>query len=79
MICLTRPTTRGRFGVAASPTAEAAAAGSGLGITAAIRDRLLAACGTDLAGLRNRAMIAMGFDALCAGVSQWRFVRRISS
>ena len=36
-----------------------------LGITAAIRDRLLAVCGDDLAGLRNRVMISVGFDTLC--------------
>lgn len=36
-----------------------------LGITAKIRDKLLAACGTDLAGLRNQVMIAVGFDTLC--------------
>jgi len=36
-----------------------------LGITAAIRDRLLTACSTDLAGLRDQVLVAVGFDTLC--------------
>jgi site-specific recombinase XerD len=36
-----------------------------LGLTAALRDQLIAACSTDLVGLRNRAMIAVGYDMLC--------------
>ena len=36
-----------------------------LGLTAPLRDRLIVACGTDLAGLRDRAMISVGYDTLC--------------
>ena len=36
-----------------------------LGITAELRDRLLAACRSDLTGLRDRALVAVGFDTLC--------------
>ncbi|MEO9229487.1 MAG: tyrosine-type recombinase/integrase [Devosia sp.] len=36
-----------------------------LGITAAIRDRLLAVCGEDLIGLRDRVLVSVGFDTLC--------------
>ena len=36
-----------------------------LGITADLRDQLLAACGPDLTGLRDRALVAVGFDTLC--------------
>lgn len=36
-----------------------------LGITADLRDRLLAACGPDLTGFRDRALVAVGFDTLC--------------
>jgi len=39
--------------------------GQALGLTSDLRDRLIAACTTDLAGLRNRAMIAVGYDMLC--------------
>ncbi len=35
------------------------------GVTAELRDRLLAACGDDLLGLRDRVAIAVGFDTLC--------------
>ena len=36
-----------------------------LGFTADLRDRLLAVCPEDLVGLRNRALVAVGFDTLC--------------
>ena len=36
-----------------------------LGITAERRDRLLAACGGNLSGLRDKVMITVGFDSLC--------------
>lgn len=36
-----------------------------LGITASIRDRLLAACTDDLLGLRDRVLVSVGFDTLC--------------
>jgi len=36
-----------------------------LGITAEIRDRLLAVCGDDLAGPRDQVLVAVGFDTLC--------------
>jgi len=36
-----------------------------LGLTAVLRDQLIDACATDLAGLRSRAMIAVGYDMLC--------------
>ena len=36
-----------------------------LGITADLRDRLLTACSSDLTGLRDRALVAVGFDTLC--------------
>lgn len=36
-----------------------------LGVTAAIRDRLLAACSDDLIGRRDRLLVAVGFDTLC--------------
>lgn len=36
-----------------------------LGVTAALRDQLMAACDSDLTGLRDRALIAVGFDTLC--------------
>ncbi|MHB1110188.1 MAG: tyrosine-type recombinase/integrase [Devosia sp.] len=36
-----------------------------LGITASLRDQLMAACNDDLTGLRDRALIAVGFDTLC--------------
>jgi integrase/recombinase XerD len=36
-----------------------------LGLRARLRNRLLAVCGTDLRGLRNRAMVAVGYDTLC--------------
>lgn len=36
-----------------------------LGITAERRDRLLAVCGNDLIGLRNKVLITVGFDTLC--------------
>jgi integrase/recombinase XerD len=35
------------------------------GLTADLRDRLIAACPESLLGLRNRAMIAVGYDTLC--------------
>lgn len=34
-------------------------------LNAALRDRLLAACGGDLLGLRDRAMLRLGYDTLC--------------
>jgi integrase len=34
-------------------------------LTSDLRDRLIAACTADLAGLRDRAMIAVGYDMLC--------------
>jgi integrase len=36
-----------------------------LGITADIRDKLLAVCGEDLVGLRDQVLVAVGFDTLC--------------
>lgn len=36
-----------------------------LGLTADLRDRLMAVCPDDLAGLRDRALIAVGYDTLC--------------
>lgn len=36
-----------------------------LGLTAERRDQLIAACADDLAGLRDRALIAIGYDTLC--------------
>ena len=36
-----------------------------LGLTADLRDRLLAACPDDLAGQRDRALISIGYDTLC--------------
>ncbi len=36
-----------------------------LGLTAELTSRLIAATGDDLTGLRDRAMIAIGFDTLC--------------
>lgn len=35
------------------------------GITAAMRDRLLEACGADLTGLRDKVLVSVGFDTLC--------------
>lgn len=39
--------------------------GQALGISAAIRDQLLAACEDSLIGLRDRVMVSVGFDTLC--------------
>jgi site-specific recombinase XerD len=36
-----------------------------LGVTKKLRERMLGACGDDLAGLRNKALIAVGYDTLC--------------
>ena len=36
-----------------------------LGLTADLRDRLIATCADDLAGLRDRALISIGYDTLC--------------
>ena len=36
-----------------------------LGITTEIRDRLLAACGDGLVGLRDQVLVSVGFDTLC--------------
>ncbi|RDE07671.1 tyrosine-type recombinase/integrase [Pelagibacterium lacus] len=36
-----------------------------LGITAERRDKLLAACDTNLKGLRDQALVSVGFDTLC--------------
>lgn len=36
-----------------------------LGLTKELRDRLAAACGNDLAGLRDRALIMVGYDTMC--------------
>ena len=36
-----------------------------LGLTRDLRDKLVAACPKTLAGLRNRALIAVGYDTLC--------------
>lgn len=36
-----------------------------LGITAAVRDKLLAATSDDLIGLRDRVLVCIGFDTLC--------------
>jgi site-specific recombinase XerD len=36
-----------------------------LGLTAPMRDKLIAACPDTLLGLRDRAMIAVGYDTLC--------------
>jgi integrase/recombinase XerD len=38
-----------------------------LGITAALRDRMMTACGDDLRGLRDRALLAVGFETLSRG------------
>ena len=35
------------------------------GLSATLRDRLLSACGSDLRGLRDQALIAVGYDTLC--------------
>jgi site-specific recombinase XerD len=35
------------------------------GLTAELRDQILTACGDDLAGLRDKALIAVGYDTLC--------------
>lgn len=35
------------------------------GLTADLRDRLLAACGDDLIGLRDRVLVGLGYDTLC--------------
>jgi integrase/recombinase XerD len=39
--------------------------GQALGITAAIRDQLLAVCEDSLIGLRDRVLVSVGFDTLC--------------
>ncbi|SDG88127.1 tyrosine-type recombinase/integrase [Pelagibacterium luteolum] len=36
-----------------------------LGVTAERRDRLMSACSDDLAGLRDKVLVAVGFDTLC--------------
>lgn len=36
-----------------------------LGLTKELRDQLAAACGYDLAGLRDRALIMVGYDTMC--------------
>lgn len=36
-----------------------------LGLTTVLRDQLITACPATLAGLRDRAMIALGYDTLC--------------
>lgn len=36
-----------------------------LGVTAERRDRMAEACGDDLRGLRDRVLVAVGFDTLC--------------
>ncbi|MBN9079795.1 MAG: tyrosine-type recombinase/integrase [Rhizobiales bacterium] len=36
-----------------------------LGLNRDLRDRLIGACDDDLVGLRNRALIAVGYDTLC--------------
>jgi site-specific recombinase XerD len=36
-----------------------------IGVTQSLRDRLLAACPDDLIGLRDRALIRVGYDTLC--------------
>jgi site-specific recombinase XerD len=36
-----------------------------LGLTSDLRDQLIAACPKSLAGMRDRAMIALGYDTLC--------------
>jgi site-specific recombinase XerD len=36
-----------------------------LGLTRKRRDALMAACGDDMIGLRNRALVAVGYDTLC--------------
>jgi integrase len=35
------------------------------GLDAVLRDRLLAVCSSDLRGLRDRALVAVGYDTLC--------------
>jgi len=35
------------------------------GLTKKLRDKLIAACPNDLIGIRNRAIIAVGYDTLC--------------
>lgn len=39
--------------------------GQALGLTADLLDKLLAACGTDLSGLRDASLISVGYDTLC--------------
>ena len=41
--------------------------GQALGVTATTRDKLLAACGDTLIGLRDKVMVSVGFDTLCRG------------
>jgi integrase/recombinase XerD len=36
-----------------------------IGLTLTLRDRLLAVCGDDLLGVRDRAIIMLGYDTLC--------------
>ena len=35
------------------------------GVTAGLRDQLLAVCGDDLIGLRDKVLVSVGFDTLC--------------
>lgn len=35
------------------------------GVTASLRDQLLAACTNDLIGLRDKALVSVGFDTMC--------------
>lgn len=35
------------------------------GVTASLRDQLLAVCGDDLIGLRDKVLVSVGFDTLC--------------
>lgn len=35
------------------------------GVTASLRDQLLAVCGDDLIGLRDKVLVRVGFDTLC--------------
>ncbi|TBW32954.1 integrase [Siculibacillus lacustris] len=39
--------------------------GQALGLTSDLRDRLIDACPADLSGLRDRALISIGYDTLC--------------
>ena len=45
------------------------------GLTKKLRDKLIAACPNDLLGIRNRALIAVGYDTLCRRSTRETFER----